>query len=230
VLARTREVGNTPGRVRYRYVVVEGVIGVGKTTLVHQLTKRLGARTVLEEFEENPFLPDFYRDRRAFALSTQLFFLMSRFRQQELLAQGDLFRARTVSDYMFDKDRIFALLTLAPHELGIYERLFEVLAPQVPVPDLCVFLSADPKTVLRRIRRRARSYELNMDPAYIEDLARAYGEFFRGFDRCPLAVIETDEIDFRADSATLDRLVDMIERGQRPMRMPKDAQGRLPGM
>ena len=202
---------------RYRYIVVEGVIGVGKTTLVHQLTRKLGGRTVLEEFEENPFLPDFYRDRRGFALSTQLFFLMSRFRQQEILAQGDLFRARTVSDYFFDKDRIFALLTLEEHELGIYERLFDVLRPQVPTPDLVLYLFADHRTVMRRIMERGRAYELNMDPAYIEQLARAYHEFFRAWDRCPVLSVDTRRIDFRQGSPALEQLVRMIETGSDPV-------------
>lgn len=204
------------GSRRYRYVVVEGVIGVGKTTLVRQLTRRLRGRAVMEEFEENPFLPDFYRDRRAYALSTQLFFLMSRFRQQEILAQGDLFQARTIADYMFDKDRIFALLTLQSHELGIYERLFDVLRPQVPRPDLVIYLCAHHRTVMQRIQKRGRSYELNMDPVYIEDLTAAYDDFFRGFDGCPLLVIDTEEIDFRVDSTALDQLVRTIETGAEP--------------
>lgn len=204
------------GPRRYRYVVVEGVIGVGKTTLVRQLTRRLRGRAVMEEFEENPFLPDFYKDRRAYALSTQLFFLMSRFRQQEILAQGDLFQARTIADYMFDKDRIFALLTLESHELGIYERLFEVLHPQVPQPDLVIYLCAHHRTVMQRIQRRGRAYELNMDPVYIEDLTAAYDDFFRGFDGCPLMVIDTEEIDFRTDSTVLDQLVRTIETGSDP--------------
>ena len=201
------------GARRYRYIVVEGVIGVGKTTLVHQLTRRLGGRTVLEEFEENPFLPDFYRDRRSFALSTQLFFLMSRYRQQETLAQGDLFRTCTVADYFFDKDRIFAVLTLEEHELGIYQRLFEVLRPQVPTPDLVVYLYADHRTVMRRIMERGRSYELNMDPAYIEQLAGAYHDFFRTWDRCPVVSVDTRRIDFRTGSPSLEQLVKMIETG-----------------
>jgi deoxyguanosine kinase len=204
------------GARRYRYIVVEGVIGVGKTTLVHHLTRRLQGRAVLEEFEENPFLPDFYRDRRAFALSTQLFFLMSRFRQQEVLAQGDLFRSHTISDYMFDKDRLFALLTLEEHELGIYERLFEVLRPQVPTPDLILHLFADHRTVMRRIMERGRDYELNMDPAYIEQLARAYHELFRTWDRCPVVGIDTRRIDFRQGSPALEQLLDVIVHGRDP--------------
>ncbi|MCA9551654.1 MAG: deoxynucleoside kinase [Myxococcales bacterium] len=204
------------GSFRHRYVVVEGVIGVGKTTLVHQLARALGGRTVLEEFEENPFLPDFYRDRRAYALSTQLFFLMSRFRQQEVLAQGDLFMRRTVSDYLFDKDRIFAQLTLESHELAIYEQLFEVLRPQVATPDLVIFLRADHDTVMRRIAARGRSYELDMDPAYIAELADAYVDYFATYDGAPLLTIDTTRVDFRGRSHALDEVLRAVTTGQVP--------------
>lgn len=204
------------GSFRHRYVVVEGVIGVGKTTLVHQLARGLGGRTVLEEFEENPFLPDFYRDRRAFALSTQLFFLMSRFRQQEVLAQGDLFQRQTVSDYLFDKDRIFAQLTLEPHELAIYTQLFEVLRPQVATPDLVIFLHADHETVMRRIAHRGRSYELDMDPAYIRSLADAYVDFFAAYDAAPLLTIDTTRVDFRDPGQGLDEVLRAVTTGRVP--------------
>jgi deoxyguanosine kinase len=207
------------GPGRQRYVVVEGVIGVGKTTLVGQLARRLGGRTVLEEFEENPFLPGFYRDRRAHALSTQLFFLMSRFRQQEQLAQGDLFQQTTISDYLFDKDRIFALLTLDATELSIYERLFDVLRPQVPTPDLVVFLKADHETVMERIRRRGRSYELDMDPEYIRGLADAYVRFFQSFRLCPVLTIDSTRLDFRSEGAALDGVVEAALGGALPERL-----------
>ena len=193
-----------------RYVVVEGVIGVGKTTLVNQLARHLGGRTVLEEFEDNPFLADFYRDQRAYALSTQLFFLMSRFRQQEDLAQPDLFERRTISDYLFDKARIFAHLTLERHELAVYEQLFEVLRPQVPMPDLVVFLKADHDEVMRRIEHRGRSYELDMDPGYIRSLARAYSAYFTGFDLCPLLTVDTTHIDLRRDGDALDAVLEAV--------------------
>lgn len=204
------------GALRYRYIAVEGVIGVGKTTLVHRLARSLSGRVVLEEFEENPFLPNFYRDRRAFALSTQLFFLMSRYRQQEVLAQGDLFHQRTVSDYFFDKDRIFALLTLEEHELGVYDRLFEVLRPQVPVPDLVIYLKADHEVVMDRIRQRGREYEMNMDPLYIRQLAMAYGDFFRSFRAAPVLTIDTTRIDLRQEAPHFPELLSLIERGSAP--------------
>jgi len=216
-------------------VVVEGVIGVGKTTLVHQLARHLSGRTVLEEFEENPFLPDFYRDRRAFALSTQLFFLMSRFRQQEVLAQGDLFMRRTVSDYLFDKDRIFAQLTLADHELAIYEQLFEVLRPQIPQPDLVIFLRAEHETVMRRIAHRGRDYEKDMDPEYIRDLADAYSHFFAGYRETPLLTIDTSRVDFRRPGPALDEVLEVVRSGAVPRALEAEltapeAQPRLPGV
>ena len=216
-------------------MVVEGVIGVGKTTLVQQLSRRLGARTVLEEFEENPFLPDFYRDRRAYALSTQLFFLMSRFRQQEEMAQGDLFMRRTVSDYLFDKDRIFAHLTLEPDELQIYEQLFDVLRPQVTTPDLVIFLKADHETVMKRIAHRGRDYERDMDPEYIRDLASAYVGFFNGYRDTPLLTIDTSRVDFRQPGPALEEVVQIVETGAVPTALEAelrivDAQPSLPGI
>lgn len=204
----------------HRYVVVEGVIGVGKTTLVQRLAQRLRGRMVFEEFEENPFLPDFYKDREAFAFSTQIFFLMSRFRQQELLAQGDLFHAHTLSDYMFDKDRLFAILTLASHERRLYERLFDVLRVQVPRPDLVIYLRADLPVVLQRIAARGRSYEANMDPEYMRQLAQAYDRHFaeRGplgddAERPPVITLDTSRVDLRADEAMVDTLVEVIRTG-----------------
>ncbi|MCC7386834.1 MAG: deoxynucleoside kinase [Deltaproteobacteria bacterium] len=197
-----------------RLVVVEGVIGVGKTTLVQRLAQRLNGRLVFEEFEENPFLPDFYRDREAFAFSTQIFFLMSRFRQQEVLAQGDLFHQVTLSDYLFDKDRVFALLTLERHELALYERLFDVLRVQVPKPDLVIYLRADLEVVLARIAARDRPYERGMDPEYIRALSEAYGRFFSSYDECPVVVLDTTDRDLRTDDATIDRLAAVVLRGR----------------
>ena len=215
-------------------MVVEGVIGVGKTTLVHQLARRLQARKVLEQFEDNPFLPDFYKDPVNNALPTQLFFLMSRFRQQEALAQGDLFAQMTVSDYMFDKDRLFALQTLSTEELAIYEDLFSVLRPQVPQPDLIILLRADHDETLRRIADRGRSYEQNIDPDYIQTLAEAYRAYFARYSHCPVLTLDTSAVDLRADRAALDEVVAAIQTGRRPARIPAEvSEGstlRLPGL
>ncbi|HEX8825267.1 MAG TPA: deoxynucleoside kinase, partial [Archangium sp.] len=142
-----------------RYIVVEGPIGVGKTSLSNILAERFGARRIFERFEENPFLANFYEDRQKYAFQTQLFFLLSRFRQQEELVQQDLFNSVTVSDYLFAKDRIFACLTLDSHELALYDRVFEALSPRVNRPDLVIFLKARLDVLLYRIKKRGREFE-----------------------------------------------------------------------
>ncbi|MFO0724553.1 MAG: deoxynucleoside kinase [Myxococcota bacterium] len=197
----------------HRYVVIEGVIGVGKTTLVERLARALSARKVFEEFETNPFLASFYKDKESFAFSTQVFFLMSRFRQQETLAQGELFSITTLSDYLFDKDRIFALLTLRADELSLYERLFSVLKVQVPRPDLIIYLKADLEVVLSRIAARGRSYEADMDPEYIRALGEAYSAYFAEYEACPVITVDTSKVDLRDDERALARLVELIQTG-----------------
>lgn len=206
-----------------RYIAVEGVIGVGKTTLVHKLRERLEARTVFEQFDENPFLPDFYRDPKTFAFSTQIFFLMSRFRQQEVLAQGDLFRSHTLSDYFFDKDRIFAVLTLESHELALYERLFEVLRMQVPQPDMIIYLRADHDVVMSRITERGRPYEQDTDPAYFKSVADAYARFFRDYTACPVLTIDTSQVDLRDDDLMVDSIEAAIRSRSAVLETPIDA-------
>jgi deoxyadenosine/deoxycytidine kinase len=221
--------GGASRRAR-RYVVVEGVIGVGKTTLVHQLVRALGGRAVLEAFEDNPFLTAFYRDPDAHALSTQLFFLMSRFRQQEQLAQEDLFAPHTVADYLFDKDRIFAELNLGGAELGIYEQLFEVLRPRVPAPDLVVHLRADLDIVLERIRQRGRSYELDIDPGYLRALDAAYETFFAAYDAAPVVTVDTGTIDFRRPGPVFDAILEAIHTGAVPGRLDARGAGAPPAL
>ena len=184
-MARPKPSGNA------QYVAIEGVIGVGKTTLVKQLARRFKARQVYEQFEDNPFLPDFYRDRDAFAFSTQIFFLMSRFRQQEHLSQGDLFHSLTLSDYFFEKDYIFAKLTLKDEELRLYERLFNVLSVQCPTPDMVIYLHADHDEIMSRIAERGRIYVQNMDPIYIRDVAAGYHSFFQKFAIFPVLSFDT---------------------------------------
>lgn len=206
-----------------RYVAVEGVIGVGKTTLVNQLAPRLQARSVFEEFENNPFLADFYRDREAFAFSTQIFFLMSRFRQQERLAQQELFLRSTVSDYCFDKDRIFAVLTLSNEELTLYERLFEVLRTQVPRPDLVIHLHADHEVIMDRIKKRGRPYEQDMDPAYIRDLTQAYSDYFRSYREAPVLHLDTSSTDVRGSPEVLDGILQAIWHRRDDLSIPPTA-------
>src|SRR3954468_6118431 len=158
--------------MEHRYIVVEGPIGGGKTSLANILTERYSARRVLEVVEENPFLASFYQDRQKYAFQTQLFFLLSRFKQQQDLFQQDLFSNVTVSDYLFAKDRIFASITLDSNELALYERIYEHLGPRVLKPDLVIYLQARLEVLLARIRKRGREFERKFDADYLAELAR----------------------------------------------------------
>ena len=179
-----------------RYIVVEGVIGVGKTSLARLLSERLSARLVLEEVEENPFLKDFYRERARYAFQTQMHFLFSRYQQQRSLRQMELFRERMVADYLFQKDRIFASLNLSERELALYERLVGWLELEVMKPDIVVYLQASPDVLLERIARRARAFEREMERDYIRHLNEAYNHFFFHYTEAPLLVVNTNAIDF----------------------------------
>ncbi len=188
---------------RLHYITVEGCIGVGKTTLTHLLAAALNARTVLEVVEENPFLPDFYQDQVAHAFKTQMFFLLSRFKQQQSLLQADLFSSAVVSDYLFDKDRIFAELTLSGSELALYDQVFSALHSKVRHPDLIVYLHAPLEAVLERIERRGRSFEKSIDPGYLRDLVFAYGKFFETYTAAPVLMVDTSELNFPAKQQDL---------------------------
>jgi deoxyguanosine kinase len=201
---------------RHRYIVVEGPIGVGKTTLTKALAKRYGARTVFEIVEENPFLANFYQDRNKFAFQTQLFFLLSRFKQQQELFQQDLFSQVTVSDYLFAKDRIFASITLDPNELTLYERIYETLGPRVMKPDLVIYLQARMDVLLSRIKKRGRDFERKFDADYLAELSRTYNDFFHRYDETPLLVINTSDLDFvenEQDFGELVRAINSIKHG-----------------
>ncbi|HYM80630.1 MAG TPA: deoxynucleoside kinase [Candidatus Limnocylindria bacterium] len=179
-----------------RFVVVEGVIGVGKTSLTRLLAERLQAQLLLEEVEENPFLKDFYRDRERFAFQTQMHFLFSRYQQQRSMRQMDLFRERTVSDYLFQKDRIFASLNLSERELALYERVVGWLELEVVKPDVVVYLQANTEMLMERIAKRGRPFERDMDRGYISALNEAYNHFFFHYLDAPLLVVNTNGIDF----------------------------------
>jgi deoxyadenosine/deoxycytidine kinase len=193
-----------------RYIVVDGPIGVGKTSLVERLSERLGARKLLEVADDNPFLANFYKDARRYAFQTQLWFLLNRFRQQQELAQCDLFRQTLIADYVFAKDKIFAYLTLEDHELALYERIHALLQVQVPTPDLVIFLQAGTETLLRRIGVRGKPYERDIGREYLEELNAAYTHFFFHYTASPLLVVNTSNIDFVNRPADFDDLVKAV--------------------
>ncbi|MBN2564538.1 MAG: deoxynucleoside kinase [Candidatus Eisenbacteria bacterium] len=196
---------------RKNYVAIEGVIGVGKTTLASLLAKKWGAHLKLEVVEENPFLAQFYQDMRGYAFQTQLFFLLSRHRQQSELKQIDIFMERVVSDYLFAKDRIFANITLDDNELALYKRLADMLERDVPKPDIVVYLQASVESLMERIRRRGREFERDMSTEYIETLNEAYNYFFFHYKDTPLIVVNTDDINFVENTADFEELAREIE-------------------
>ena len=199
-----------PVELKHRYIVVEGPIGVGKTALTRALSRRLHARSVFEMVEENPFLASFYQDRNKYAFQTQLFFLLSRFKQQQELFQQDLFSQVTVSDYLFAKDRIFASITLDPNELSLYERVYEYLGPRVMKPDLVIYLQGRLEVLLGRIKKRGRDFERRFDADYLAELSRTYNDFFHRYDETPLLVINTSDIDFVESEADFEELIRAI--------------------
>jgi deoxyadenosine/deoxycytidine kinase len=206
-----------------RYIVIEGPIGVGKTTLVTKLAERYEARTGLEVFEENPFLADFYTDRDRYAFQTEMFFLLSRYRQQENFAQDDLFGQMSVSDYLFTKCRLFASLTLSDHELTLYDRMYSILSTQVPKPDVVVHLNAPLDTLVGRIKKRGRSYERNMDIEYLERLRSLYVQFFQHYEQAPLLNIDTSGIDFTQDESAIENVMELATEVLRESRTPQPA-------
>jgi deoxyguanosine kinase len=177
------------------YIAVEGPIGVGKTTLTNMLVDYLEGRGVYEEFEENPFLRKFYDDRRSVAFQTQIFFLFSRFKQQQTLRQGDLFAETLITDYLFAKDRIFAYLNLNDDELTLYDKIYDLLNLKVRKPDLVVHLTAPLDTLLRRIKARGREYERSIEPTYLRELTSAYHRFFHTYSEAPVITVDTAGID-----------------------------------
>jgi deoxyadenosine/deoxycytidine kinase len=198
-----------------RYVAIEGVIGAGKTTLAHMIAQRLNAQLVLEKFEENPFLARFYEDQEHYAFQTQIFFLLSRYKQQRDLFQADLFQNALVTDYIFDKDKIFAYLNLQDDELKLYEALVGSIEKNVPVPDLVVYLQSSVPRLLSNIKSRGRKYEENMSEEYITDLNEAYNYFFFRYKNSPLMIVNSTEIDFVANPGDFDKLYSEIMREDR---------------
>ncbi len=195
----------------YRYLAVDGPIGVGKTTLVDLLARRFEAVRVLEDVN-NPFLADFYQDRPGAAFQTQLYFILQRYKQQQEIVQRELFQRTLVSDYCFQKDRIFAYLTLSDDELMLYEKLYTVLEPQVPVPDLVIYLTADVSTCMSRIRKRQRSFEREISEEYLAELIDAYNHFFHYYNRSPLLVVDTRHLNFPTRPEDFEQLVAQLSR------------------
>jgi deoxyguanosine kinase len=199
--------------LQFRHIAIEGPIGAGKTALAERLATRLNATVVLEE-AENPFLADFYADRPGSALQAQLFFLLSRHRQQTALRQTDLFSQSTIVDYLFDKDKIFAYLNLDDNELFIYQKLYDLLARDIPSPDLVVFLQAPTEVLLRRVHTRRRDPEsvaLQPDDEYLRELNDAYHHFFFHYTATPLLVVETSHFDSEGSDEGVDHLIRQIE-------------------
>jgi deoxyadenosine/deoxycytidine kinase len=197
---------------RPRLIVVEGPIGVGKSSLADRVADRLGARKLFEAVADNPFLADFYRDRRRYAFQAQLFFLLSRYRQQRELQQVDLFSQGVVSDYLFAKDRIFAYLNLDDNELALYERIHALLEVRVPKPDLVIYLQASTDVLLARLAERGLPYEKGISREYLEDVNQAYSHFFFHYKETPLLVVNTSEIDFVKRREDLDDLLRAIRQ------------------
>lgn len=198
-----------------RYIAVEGVIGAGKTALAKKLKAKLDARLILEQFETNPFLEKFYNDRRRYAFQTQMFFLINRFKQQEELSQEDLFSSYIVSDYIFEKDRIFAYLNLNGDELKLYESLYPLLARSLRKPDLVIFLQSSIDRLMFNIKKRGRVIEKNLSRSYIEELSEAYNHFFFRYNSTPLLIVNSTEIDFVNNENDFEELFSQIFREDR---------------
>jgi deoxyguanosine kinase len=200
-----------PEPLGFHYVAVDGPIGVGKTTLVELLARRYEGVKILEDVD-NPFLPDFYQDRPGAAFQTELYFLLSRYKQQQEIAQRELFDKLLVADYTFQKNRIFAYLNLSDDELMLFDKLFALLEPQVPVPDLVIHLVADVGTCMERIRRRARSFEKTLSEEYLSELIDAYNHYYHYYDRSPLLVVDTRHMNFPHRPEDFEELLHRLAR------------------
>jgi len=202
---------------KYRYIVVEGPIGVGKTSLAKRLAEHADAQTLLERPHENPFLTKFYEDPARNALPTQLFFLFQRIDEVRTLAQMDMFQTRTISDYLFEKDALFAQLTLSDDEYKLYQSIYQSLAPQAPTPDLVIYLQASTDALIERVRRRGHRYERSIQDEYLSRLSDSYGEFFHHYEDAPVLVVNSENLNFVDNADDFNLLLERIGkmRGQR---------------
>lgn len=202
------------GDVSLRHVAVDGPIGVGKTSFVEMLARRFHGTKILEDVD-NPFLANFYKRKKGSAFQTQLYFLLSRYQQQQEIAQIDLFSTLVVADYHFPKDKVFACLNLDDSELLIYDRLYQLLAESVPKPDLVIYLQGSLETCMKRIKRASRPVEKNITPEYVAELIEAYNYYFYHYEETPLLVVNTNEIDFVNQAEDFDDLVHQIQRARK---------------
>ena len=194
------------------YIAIEGPIGVGKTSLAQLLSKELGARLVLEDFEDNPFLPDFYNDPERFGFQTQLFFLLQRYRQQQDLRQVDMYQKLLITDYMFVKDRLFASLNLGDKEMQLYDTVASLLERNIIRPDIVIYLQADTDVLMKNIEKRGRNIEKNITWEYIDALNQVYTEYFFRYQDTPLVIINTNNIDFHENDNDLKEFIDYIRQ------------------
>jgi deoxyadenosine/deoxycytidine kinase len=201
---------------RYRYIVIEGPIGAGKTSLARVMSERCGARPLLEDPEANPFLPGFYQDAERYALPTQLYFLFQRINQVRTLRQSDLFGRVTIADFMLDKDPLFARLTLSDDELKLYDQIYAHLRPQAPAPDLVIYLQASTQTLVERVRRRAASYERNMPDEYLARLAEGYMRYFYQYAAAPLLIVNSENLNFVDSRGDFDLLLERVSAMRGP--------------
>ncbi len=192
------------------YIAIEGTIGVGKTSLARVLSEKLNARLVLEEFEQNPFLEDFYNDPKNYAFQTQIFFLLSRYKQQIGLQQIDLFTKNIIADYMFAKDRLFATLNLNDKEFDLYNTVATILEKNLSYPDMVIFLQSDTDRLIKNIKMRGRTYEEKIDIGYLEALNQVYTEYFFKYDKSPLLIINTNDIDFVNNQNDMNEIINFI--------------------
>jgi len=195
---------------QFDFIAIEGVIGAGKTTLAHLLAERNKARLVLEQFEENPFLPKFYEDKKRYAFQTQLAFLASRFKQQQNMTNRDLFDDFIISDYIFEKDRIFARLNLDEDEMGLYDNIYSIMTGISAKPDLVIYLQSSVERLMDNIGKRGRAYEKHITPDYLQELSDSYNQFFYHYSKAPLIIVNAAEIDFVNNPSHLSYIEEQI--------------------
>ncbi len=196
--------------MQFNHIAVDGPIGVGKTSIVERLAQRLDALTVLEDWSHNPFLRDFYDGKPGAAFQTELFYLLSRYRQQQDLRQRDLFRQVTLSDYVFEKSRLFSYLNLDDNELLIYDKLYALLGEELRPPDLVIYLQAPTEVLMQRIRARGRPEEESLSEDYLAEVNRAYNHYFFHYTAAPLLVVSTAEVDFVSHAEDVDDLLKQV--------------------